>query len=217
MERGRTEIGRGIFGAEPLEAGKVVLEGETLQIHCPQDAIRQGIGYMSEDRKEQGLYVKFDIRQNLIANQLRHFSKRGFLREKQVDQMVQDAVKDFRISTPGIRQLVNKLSGGNQQKVLLAAWFGRSRPRVLIVDEPTRGVDVGAKSEIYNLLRNLAETGVGIIMISSDLPEILGVSDRIMVIREGRNVGIIPASEATEEKVIALASGVTKGDCVSTE
>ena len=213
---GRTEIGRGIFGAEPLEAGKVVLEGETLQIHCPQDAIRQGIGYMSEDRKEQGLYVKFDIRQNLIANQLRHFSKRGFLREKQVDQMVQDAVKDFRISTPGIRQLVNKLSGGNQQKVLLAAWFG-IRPRVLIVDEPTRGVDVGAKSEIYNLLRNLAETGVGIIMISSDLPEILGVSDRIMVIREGRNVGIIPASEATEEKVIALASGVTKGDCVSTE
>ncbi|WP_394925955.1 sugar ABC transporter ATP-binding protein [uncultured Robinsoniella sp.] len=204
---GRTEIGRAIFGAEPIQSGEIYLDGKKRNIKSPEEAIAMGIGYMSEDRKQEGLYIDFSIKANLIANRLRSFTSKGFLKEKNIDSIAADAVKAFNVATPGIEQKVGNLSGGNQQKVLLAAWFG-IKPKILIVDEPTRGVDVGAKSEIYTLLRNLAASGVGIIMISSDLPEILGVSDRIIVVRQGEIAGELPAEQATEENIISMASGV---------
>jgi ABC-type sugar transport system ATPase subunit len=204
---GRTEIGRAIFGAEPVESGKLFLDGEEIKINSTMEAIQSRIGYMSEDRKTQGLYLNFSIKNNLIANHLNDFSKSGFISEKLVEKNGHSCVDQFCVVTPSTDQIVGNLSGGNQQKVLLATWFGIN-PRLLIVDEPTRGVDVGAKSDIYQLLRELAKTGVGIIMISSDLPEILGVSDRILVIREGRIAGELNRGEANEERVIALAAGV---------
>jgi len=205
---GRTEVGRAIFGAEPIETGEISLDGKPLDIKTTQQAIAQGIGYMSEDRKSQGLYLRFDIRSNLVANHLGDFcDQRGFLSQRQITRYAEECVKKFNVITPGIQQTVGNLSGGNQQKVMLGAWFG-IRPKLLIVDEPTKGVDVGAKSEIYSLLRNLAESGVGIIMISSDLNEILGVSDRILVMQHGRIAGELPRHAATEEAVISMASGI---------
>ena len=205
---GRTEVGRAIFGAEPIEAGALYLEGRQLQIAAPDQAIAQGIGYMSEDRKTQGLYLRFDIRTNFVANHLQDFCGPGdFLSEAQIETYAHANVKKFNIMTPSIWQTLKNLSGGNQQKVLLGTWFGIN-PKVLIVDEPTKGVDVGAKSEIYLLLRRLAESGVGVMMISSDLNEVLGVSDRIIVMKNGRIAGELSREEATEEQVIAIAAGV---------
>lgn len=206
---GRTEVGRTIFGAERAESGEIYLDGKKLDIRSTKHAIANGIGYMSEDRKSLGLYLKFSIKNNFISNRLKDFSRNGMINEKEVSRNGNQCIEDFGVVTPGMDQLVGNLSGGNQQKVLLATWFG-IKPRVLIVDEPTRGVDVGAKSEIYALLRKLAKTGAGIIMISSDLPEILGVSDRIVIMKEGRVVGEIDKTEANEECVIAMATGVKK-------
>lgn len=204
---GRTEVGRAIFGAEPIESGKLFLDGKEIKVHSTMAAVNNKIGYMSEDRKSQGLYLNFSVKNNLIANHLNDFSVKDFISERLVEKNAHHCVKSFGISTPGIDQVVSNLSGGNQQKVLLAEWFG-IKPRLLIVDEPTRGVDVGARSDIYKLLRELANTGVGIIMISSDLLEILGISDRIMVMREGEIVGELDQCEASEENVISLAAGV---------
>jgi ABC-type sugar transport system ATPase subunit len=205
---GRTEVGRAIFGAEPIEAGSINLDGQPVRIRSPQAAIELGIGYVTEDRRDLGLYRRFSLRQNLIANHLGDFTnKNGFLDNGRVREFSEEKVRDFRIVTPTIEQSVGNLSGGNQQKVLLSAWFG-IEPRLLIVDEPTRGVDVGAKSEIYQFLRGFARQGVGILVISSDLNEVLGISDRILVMRSGTIAGEVPGSEATEENVIALAAGV---------
>jgi ABC-type sugar transport system, ATPase component len=204
---GRTEVGRAIFGAEPANSGKMFLEGREINISNTGEAIKKGIGYLCEDRKSQGLYVGFNIRNNLIANHLKDFTKNGFLKSKDIEDFSINSVKDFNIVCRSLEQLVFNLSGGNQQKVLVGAWFG-IKPRLLIVDEPTRGVDIGAKSEIYTMLRKLTRTGVGIIMISSDLSEVLGISDRIIVMRKGQIVGRISKEEANEENVIALASGV---------
>ena len=161
---------------------------------------------MTEDRKAQGLFLNFSLTVNLIANRLRDFSSWGFVKRKSLEENANAAVKGFRIVTPGIEQIVNNLSGGNQQKVLLSAWFG-IKPRLLIVDEPTRGVDVGARSEIYELLRELAKTGIAVMVISSDLPEILGISDRIYVMKDGGISGELSREEATEDKVLTLALG----------
>lgn len=205
---GRTEVGRAIFGAEPIDSGELFLEGAPLRINSSNQAIAAGIGYMSEDRKSQGLFLKFDLQSNFVANHLNDFCNSwGFLNEKQMEAYADRCIKEFGVITPGVRQKVNNLSGGNQQKVLLGAWFG-IRPKLLIVDEPTKGVDVGAKSDIYVLLRNLARAGVGILMISSDLSEVLGVSDRIIVMKNGKIAGELSREEATEELVIALAAGV---------
>lgn len=209
---GRTEVGRSIFGAEPADSGKIILDERLLTIRNPKDAIHYGIGYLSEDRKTQGLILDFSITENLVANHLDDFSsKSGFINDSKIRQFAEESKVEFGIITPSLNQKVAKLSGGNQQKVLVGAWMG-IKPRLLIVDEPTRGVDVGAKSEIYNLIRELADQGVGILMISSDLPEILGMSDRIMVMQSGRLVGTIPADEATEENVMTLAAGTVQGD-----
>jgi len=204
---GRTELGRAIFGAEPAESGEMYLDGRKVVIKNTRQAIKNGIGYMTEDRKTQGLYLNFSLKSNFISNHLKDFCIYGFISEKKVNQNGQSSIENFRVVTPSPEQTVRNLSGGNQQKVLLGIWFG-IKPKLLIVDEPTRGVDVGAKSDIYNLLRKLAKTGVGIILISSDLPEVLGLSDRILVMKQGKIVGEVDREEATEEKVIALATGV---------
>ena len=205
---GRTELGRSIFGSEPPTSGYVILDGEQLSIRNPGQAIEKGIGYMTEDRKMLGLYLDFDITSNLMANRIKDFSKKGFVTNKNTLKNAEDCIEKFRVVTPSAGQLVTKLSGGNQQKVLLATWLG-IEPKILIVDEPTRGVDVGAKSEIYELLKNLAKTGIAIMMISSDLPEILGISDRILVMKEGEIVGELHHSEATEDNILAYAAGVS--------
>jgi ABC-type sugar transport system ATPase subunit len=203
---GRTEVGRAIFGAECADSGAIILDGKELDIRDTSDAIAAYIGYMSEDRKAQGLFLNFAIAANLISNRLGDFTSNGFISERSVSGNAEASVKNYRIVTPSINQVVANLSGGNQQKVLLSMWFG-IKPRLLIVDEPTRGVDVGARSEIYELLRKLAKTGIAIMMISSDLPEILGVSDRIIVMKDGKIAGELSAAEAAEDSVIALAAG----------
>ena len=203
---GRTELGRAIFGSEPL-AGKVFLDGKPISIRSPEDAIANRIAYMTEDRKDDGLFLDMTIRENTAAPSLREFGRLGMMNERAVTTFAEEFCERFNIVTPSAWQTVGLLSGGNQQKVLLSMWIG-IRPLLLIADEPTRGVDVGAKSEIYHLLRKLASEGVAIILISSDLPEILGMSDRILVMRSGRLAGEFAANEATEERVIACASGV---------
>jgi len=205
---GRTELGRALFGAEPLAAGEVELDGKPLRVRSPAEAIRNGIAYLTEDRKEQGLFLNRTVRDNCVAPSLGCFTGRlGWLNETAIDTFATDCRLRFNIVTPSIRRRVRTLSGGNQQKVLLAMWMG-IRPSVLIVDEPTRGVDVGARSEIYALLRGLAAEGVGILLISSDLLEVLGLSDRILVMRQGRLAGEFARDRATEEDVIACAAGV---------
>jgi ribose transport system ATP-binding protein len=205
---GRTELGRAIFGAEPAESGQLFLEGRPLAVRSSRQAIRQGIGYLTEDRKSHGLYLDFDVKNNLVSNHLRDFCSRiGSLKPGKIEEFAEGSVRDFRISTPGINQILGNLSGGNQQKVLVSAWFG-IRPKFLIVDEPTRGVDVGARSDIYSTLREFARRGIGILLISSDLPEILGLSDRVYVMREGRIAGELSRDQASEQNVIGLATGV---------
>ena len=203
---GRTELGQSIFGVTPPDSGTIVLDGEELHCSNSNQAIGKNIGYMTEDRKSLGLYLNFTIENNFIPNRLKDFSRNGFLQSAKIRGNALKCIDDFHIVTPGSHQLVRNLSGGNQQKVLLATWFGIN-PKLLIVDEPTRGVDIGAKNEIYSLLRMLAAKGVAIMMISSDLSEILGVSDRIVVMKEGAIVGELSKSEATEDTVIALAAG----------
>ncbi|HUW18173.1 MAG TPA: sugar ABC transporter ATP-binding protein [Sedimentisphaerales bacterium] len=206
---GRTELARGIFGVEPFETGRMFLNNQPVEIRSPWQAINSRIGYLTEDRKEQGLFLEMTVRENCVAPSLRCFVNRlGLMDEKAITDFAEVNRARLSIVTPSVKQQVGNLSGGNQQKVLLSMWMG-IQPLLLIVDEPTRGVDVGAKSEIYRLLRELAAQGVGIIMISSDLPEILGLSDRILVIRNGRLVGEFTAETATEENVIACASEVS--------
>jgi ABC-type sugar transport system ATPase subunit len=209
---GRTEVGRAVFAAEKIDSGNIFINGRKIKPGSPGEAIAEGIGYLTEDRKNQGLVLDFSIKDNLIANHLRDFAgKTGFLIESEIHKFAEKAKEDYRIATPHLNQVVRNLSGGNQQKVLIGAWMGIN-PKFLIMDEPTRGVDVGAKSDIYKLMRELAARGVGILMISSDLPEVLGMSDRILVMQNGRLVGEIPGKDATEENVIALAAGTKKGE-----
>lgn len=210
---GRTELGRAIFGAERLSSGSISLDGRELKINHPKDAIHYGIGYLSEDRKSQGLILDFSIQDNLISNHLDDFtSSSGFLQSRKIQEFAEECKKSFNIITPSLNQKVAKLSGGNQQKVMVGIWMG-IQPRLLIVDEPTRGVDVGAKSEIYSLLRKLAAQGVGILMISSDLPEIIGISDRVLVMQEGKMVGSVSGNDINEEHIMTLAAGTSQGAC----
>lgn len=205
---GRTELGRAIFGAEPLDDGRILLSGEQITIRSPEDAIAHRIAYLSEDRKDDGLFLDMTIRDNCAAPSLRVLTgPMGLMNEPAMTEFSQGFCEKLSIATPSTWQQVGLLSGGNQQKVLLSMWIG-IRPLLLIVDEPTRGVDVGAKSEIYHMLRKLAADGVAILMISSDLPENLGMSDRILVMRNGRLAGEFPRAQATEEKIIACATGL---------
>ncbi len=205
---GRTELGRAICGIEPLDGGTMTLEGKPLKIASARQAISRGMGYLTEDRKDQGLFPRMTIRDNCAAPSLREFAGAlGVMNDGLLRRHAEEIRGKFNIVAPSTSQRVGRLSGGNQQKVLLSMWMG-IRPRLLIVDEPTRGVDVGARGEIYALLRDLAATGVGILMISSDLQEILGLADRVLVMRGGRVVARLPREIATEENIIAAATGV---------
>jgi ABC-type sugar transport system ATPase subunit len=203
---GRTEVARVIFGAEPRRGGETFLDGRRVAPATPREAIQLGIGYLTEDRKLQGLYLDFPVRANLAANRLDRLSRGPVVSEALLDAAADAAVRDYRIASGAGGKPVRTLSGGNQQKVLLGAWIGIA-PRFLIVDEPTRGVDVGARSEIYGFLRALAARGTGILMISSDLTEILGLSDRVYVMKAGAIVGELSGRRASEESVIGLATG----------
>jgi ABC-type sugar transport system ATPase subunit len=204
---GRSEVALGIFGSPPPSSGTVTIEGTTVTIGGPRDAMALGIGLVPEDRKGQGLVLGMGVGSNLslAALGLGRLSRSGFIRSRAESRMIDRYVELFRIKTPTVEQLVGLLSGGNQQKVVLAKWLSAS-PRVLIVDEPTRGVDVGTKAEIYALMRELAGNGLAILVISSDLPEVLTISDRILVMRSGMLVGEIGFDEASEERIMALAA-----------
>ncbi len=203
---GRSELARAIFGADPKEEGEIVLEGRPIYIGSPADAIRFGIGYLPEDRKAAGLFLDMALKLNVAAADLKEVTRRGFIVPGKEKALAERYVEQLNISTPGVDQEVRRLSGGNQQKTLVAKWLA-IRPKILIVDEPTRGIDVGAKREIHYLLRSLAQQGVGVIMISSELPEILGMSDRVLVMHEGEIVAELDGATATEEQIMTYASG----------
>ncbi len=204
---GRTQVARCIFGADRFRGGEMRLDGELISLNSPQDAVRAGIALVTEDRKRDGLVMSCSIRDNASMAILPQVSRWSILNTKQRDALVQNAVQGLSVHPADIGRLVRQLSGGNQQKVVLAKWL-LSQARVLMLDEPTRGVDVATKVEIYRIISDLAENGVAIIIISSELPEILGMSDRAMVMREGRLVGEFATAQATEESLLACAAGV---------
>lgn len=203
---GRTETARVIFGADPIDSGSIEVFGQPVRIKSPQDAIKHGIGLVTEDRKQQGLVLGMAVRENTTLANLDFLSSLGFIRRGEERSVAEKYKSDLVIKTPTIEQTVHNLSGGNQQKVVLAKWLFTGS-KILIFDEPTRGIDVGAKAEIYKLMNELAKNGVAIIMISSELPEVLGMSDRIVVMHEGRLTGELSREEATQEKIMHLATG----------
>jgi ribose transport system ATP-binding protein len=205
MGSGRTETARAIFGADPVQSGTVEVLGRRVFIRTPEDAVSNGIGYLSEDRKRFGLAVNLDVRDNLAMATWDRFVRWLFIRARKVREVAGEYVRRLGIKTPSLDQLLRNLSGGNQQKVVVAKWLIRNCD-ILIFDEPTRGIDVGAKSEIYTLMNELTRQGKSIIMISSELPEILRMSDRIVVMSEGRLTGELPIEKASQEAVMALAT-----------
>ncbi len=205
---GRSEVGRTIFGADPIRSGEIFLEGKKIRLRSPKDAIRCGIGLIPEDRKQQGLLLKLSVRHNVSLSSLELIKKSGLLSSRAEQTMVSQFVKSLGVKTPHLDQLVNYLSGGNQQKVVLAKWLA-TRSKVLIFDEPTRGIDVGAKQEIYQLMRQLTRNGISIIMISSEMPELIGISDRIVVMCKGEIRGELEKEEVAQNKILELAAGFT--------
>jgi ribose transport system ATP-binding protein len=205
MGAGRTEVMRAIFGIDKLKSGQIMIDGDIVNIKTPSDAIKQGVGFLTEDRKEEGLILDFSIKDNMTLPSTADFIHKGLFDDKTATTFVRNLAERLKVKATDEEQLVGSLSGGNQQKVVLAKWIGIA-PKVLILDEPTRGVDVGAKREIYQLMNELAERGVPIIMVSSDLPEVLSVSDRIAVMHEGKISGVLSKEAATQEKVMQLAT-----------
>jgi ribose transport system ATP-binding protein len=206
MGAGRTEVARAVFGADPIESGEIVVKGVKAAIRTPSDAVARGIGYLSEDRKRYGLATGMDVESNIVMSNLRKFlAFNFFLRRAQIRRTASHFINLLAIRTPSASQQVRLLSGGNQQKIVIAKWLERDCD-VLFFDEPTRGIDVGAKNEIYKLLRSLADEGKAVVMISSELPEILRMSDRVIVMCEGRITGELSAKEATQERIMHLAT-----------
>ncbi|WP_294765348.1 sugar ABC transporter ATP-binding protein [uncultured Rhodoferax sp.] len=206
MGAGRTEVARAVFGADALESGEVRVAGRLVRLKSPEDAVQAGIGYLSEDRKHFGLATGMDVESNITLPSLKRWLKWGmFLNRAAITAIGQEMVQKLRIKTPSLTQTARLLSGGNQQKVVIAKWLVQDC-EVLIFDEPTRGIDVGAKSEIYKLLNDLAAQGRAIIVISSELPEVLLLSHRIVVMCEGRITGEVRGDEATQESLMALAT-----------
>lgn len=206
MGAGRTEVARAIIGADPVDSIELRVAGQPVQIRSPRDAVRHGIGYLSEDRKRYGLVTGMDIATNVAMSAMRRFlNALGVVKDAAIQERAREHVKALDIRTPSVNQKVKNLSGGNQQKVVIAKWLTADTD-ILIFDEPTRGIDVGAKSEIYKLLNDLARQGKSIIMISSELPEILRMSHRIVVMCEGRITGVVSSAEATQEGLMWLAT-----------
>lgn len=204
---GRSETARAIFGAEPQESGEIYLEGDLVKFGSPREAIDNGLAMLPEDRKELSLFMEQPVRFNLSLAHLPRIARMGVVDGRREKQMANTFADSLNIRMAGLEAPVRSLSGGNQQKVVLARWLA-TKPKLLILDEPTHGVDVGAKAEIYRLIRRLAEEGVGILLISSELPVILAMSDRVVVMHEGRVTGIISCHDATEDKVMACATGL---------
>jgi ribose transport system ATP-binding protein len=206
MGAGRTEVARAVFGADPVDSGEIYIQGKKVQIKSPLDAVKYGIGYLSEDRKRYGLALGMDVETNVVLASFKKFLKSlGWVHEAKTRSTAEHFVKALSIKTPSLQQQVKNLSGGNQQKVVIGKWLTADTD-ILIFDEPTRGIDVGAKSEIYHLLNDLARQGKSIIMISSELPEILRMSHRIVVMCEGRITGELDSAEATQEKIMTYAT-----------
>ncbi len=205
MGAGRTETARALFGADKIQSGTIEIKGRPVWIRSPQDAVDHGIGYLSEDRKRYGLALGLSVTENAVLASYGKFEKGAFIHNKRVAKIAEEFVDKLSIKTPTLEQLIRNLSGGNQQKVVIAKWLIRNSD-ILIFDEPTRGIDVGAKSEIYTLMNELAKEGKSIIMISSELPEVLRMSDRIMVMCEGRITGELDISEANQAEIMKYAT-----------
>ena len=202
---GRTELARALFGADPVTSGQIKRDNRTVKLKNPRDAIANRIGLLPEDRKQSGLILDLSIRENITFGILRTLSGASFIKSNRERTLCDKLIRDLQIKTPGMEQKAGNLSGGNQQKVVIAKWLA-SDCDILIFDEPTRGIDVGAKQEIYVLLKTLTEQGKSIIMISSEMPELIGMSNRILVMREGNIAGELARSEFSQEKILELAS-----------
>jgi len=203
---GRSEVMESLFGMAHFDSGEILIDGIPANIDSPSVAIEKGMAFLTEDRKKSGLFLVLSVLENMsIVNMPEYSGKSGFVSHVKMAQDCMDQIRRLNIKTPTMDQIINNLSGGNQQKVLIARWL-LAQPKILILDEPTRGIDVGAKAEIYRLISELANRGVAIIMVSSELPEILGMSDRIMVMHGGRITGILDKEEADQETILSLAS-----------
>ncbi len=210
MGAGRTETTRAIFGVDPKESGDVYIQGEKVDISCPMDAIRHGIVLAPEDRKKDGLCTKLSVRENIaLANLDELCSKGGVVNRKREKEIVKKAIKDLKIKLPTSEVNAASLSGGNQQKVVVAKWLARNS-KVVIFDEPTRGIDVAAKVEIYNIMNELKQNGIAVIFVSSEMPEVLGVSDRIVVMCDGRVTGSLMTKDTTQEEILSYATQFEK-------
>lgn len=212
MGSGRSELAKTIYGAMNTQEGEIILGEKSLSIKSEGDAIKNGISYVSEDRKKNGLVLGMNVKENMSLSALGEYSSSlGILDRKREDEETSSYVEKMSIKTPSLKQIVKNLSGGNQQKVSISKSL-MIKPKVLILDEPTRGVDVGAKKEIYDLMNEFKKQGMAIIMISSEIPEILGMSDRVLVMHDGTVAGILPRDEATQEKIMRLAVGIKEGE-----
>jgi ribose transport system ATP-binding protein len=203
---GRTELARALFGADKIEHGQIIIHGRQEKIDSPRKAINLKMGFLTEDRKGQGLVLNLTVKDNICLPSVERFSRLGFVSGKQENHQAKKYIRELQIKTPGMQQKVMYLSGGNQQKVVMSKWLC-TEADILIFDEPTRGIDVGSKVEIYKLMNDLTAEGAAILMISSDLPEILGMSDRIIVMHEGRITAEYSSEEATQEKILHSALG----------
>lgn len=209
---GRTELMRAIIGADPIRSGEIILEGKKIQNRSPHEAMEHGIVLVPEDRKLQGILSNLDISDNINISMLdKNSNSLGFVDAKKEEKIAEDGIKNFKIKTPSAKKKIVELSGGNQQKCIVARWIS-TNPKVLILDEPTKGIDVGAKSEFYQMICQFAKQGLGVILISSELPEVMGLSDRIIVMRARRIVGEISAEDATESTLLSMGMiGEVKG------
>jgi len=205
---GRTALAETVFGIRKATEGEILVDGQPVRIRSAGDAIKLGMGLVPEDRKQQGLFLNMAVRENITISAISQVSRAGFLNFGRMNDLAREFVEKLDVRTPSLMQKVRNLSGGNQQKVVISRWL-TLKPRILILDEPTRGIDIGAKSEIHGLMSQLASEGVGVLMISSELPEVLGVSDRILVMHEGRIVAEFSCEEATQDKIMLAATGMT--------
>jgi ribose transport system ATP-binding protein len=206
MGAGRTELAKSIYGNYKINSGEIILLNENIKIDSEKKALEKGISYVSEDRKKDGLVLGMTVKENISLSSLKKLTKNLIINLNKEQNVARDYVEKLSIKTPSINQKLKNLSGGNQQKVSISKCL-MTEPKVLILDEPTRGIDVGAKKEIYDLINQLKDEGLGIIMISSEIPELLGMSDRILVMHEGKVSGILEKKEATQESIMALAIG----------
>ncbi len=206
---GRTEVAEALFGVRPADAGTIRREGEVVDIRTPRDAMARGIAYVSEDRRRVGLSLPQSVTANITLPGLRKFVSRWRLVDRTAERRAADVYRQrLRIMSPSLLTPVGHLSGGNQQKVMLAKWL-ETKPSVMIFDEPTRGIDVGTKADVHELVGELARAGVAVILISSDLPEVLAMSDRVLVMREGRQMGIFAGTDLEQERIMTAAVGIT--------